>query len=164
MIRRPPRSTLFPYTTLFRSRRPCHSVSCQLPGHLELAGAEVAAAEAGLAVGEVELPHAAEGLVEAPGVDVGPLAEEAFPPQPQGPGVVRPELALPRHAQHGVGPEGVVDRLQGRDDAAGEDVFLDPGEAAPGGEETLVVHGDCLDGGPAAGSEEPVEGCEVGGP
>src|SRR5437588_8020995 len=28
MIRRPPRSTLFPYTTLFRSRRscPCHKV------------------------------------------------------------------------------------------------------------------------------------------
>src|SRR3712207_8309894 len=25
MIRRPPRSTLFPYTTLFRSRRPCLS-------------------------------------------------------------------------------------------------------------------------------------------
>src|SRR2546427_189283 len=25
MIRRPPRSTLFPYTTLFRSRRPCPS-------------------------------------------------------------------------------------------------------------------------------------------
>src|SRR5690242_21542899 len=24
MIRRPPRSTLFPYTTLFRSRRVCH--------------------------------------------------------------------------------------------------------------------------------------------
>src|SRR2546430_9201760 len=24
MIRRPPRSTLFPYTTLFRSRVPCH--------------------------------------------------------------------------------------------------------------------------------------------
>src|SRR5438270_10498551 len=31
MIRRPPRSTLFPYTTLFRSSRPaarCSSVSC----------------------------------------------------------------------------------------------------------------------------------------
>src|SRR5438128_8360329 len=27
MIRRPPRSTLFPYTTLFRSRRKCHPVS-----------------------------------------------------------------------------------------------------------------------------------------
>src|SRR3712207_7649772 len=25
MIRRPPRSTLFPYTTLFRSRNACHS-------------------------------------------------------------------------------------------------------------------------------------------
>src|SRR3712207_8574907 len=30
MIRRPPRSTLFPYTTLFRSRRP-HRPSCE--GH-----------------------------------------------------------------------------------------------------------------------------------
>src|SRR2546426_4589652 len=29
MIRRPPRSTLFPYTTLFRSRRPA---SCQIGG------------------------------------------------------------------------------------------------------------------------------------
>src|SRR5256885_3123849 len=26
MIRRPPRSTLFPYTTLFRSRRPCADI------------------------------------------------------------------------------------------------------------------------------------------
>src|SRR3989442_4213326 len=32
MIRRPPRSTLFPYTTLFRSRR-------QVPGHPRGAGA-----------------------------------------------------------------------------------------------------------------------------
>src|SRR3712207_7821681 len=33
MIRRPPRSTLFPYTTLFRSRDPMHSVSGSiLPG------------------------------------------------------------------------------------------------------------------------------------
>src|SRR5688572_32731056 len=28
MIRRPPRSTLFPYTTLFRSRFFCHSACC----------------------------------------------------------------------------------------------------------------------------------------
>src|SRR3712207_7837961 len=28
MIRRPPRSTLFPYTTLFRSSRPTASASC----------------------------------------------------------------------------------------------------------------------------------------
>src|ERR1039457_7159478 len=34
MIRRPPRSTLFPYTTLFRSRwkRHCHSLWQQRPG------------------------------------------------------------------------------------------------------------------------------------
>src|SRR5215211_8452226 len=31
MIRRPPRSTLFPYTTLFRSRRPPRSVPCPKP-------------------------------------------------------------------------------------------------------------------------------------
>src|SRR2546430_11108076 len=31
MIRRPPRSTLFPYTTLFRSRSPCGSTS-RCPG------------------------------------------------------------------------------------------------------------------------------------
>src|SRR5258708_31085417 len=29
MIRRPPRSTLFPYTTLFRSPRPLRTVSCE---------------------------------------------------------------------------------------------------------------------------------------
>src|SRR5947209_12853020 len=28
MIRRPPRSTLFPYTTLFRSRRPITAAAC----------------------------------------------------------------------------------------------------------------------------------------
>src|SRR2546426_8509240 len=33
MIRRPPRSTLFPYTTLFRSRPPpCHTRSFEKPG------------------------------------------------------------------------------------------------------------------------------------
>src|SRR3712207_8493983 len=30
MIRRPPRSTLFPYTTLFRSRRHFHGRGCRL--------------------------------------------------------------------------------------------------------------------------------------
>src|SRR3712207_8955761 len=36
MIRRPPRSTLFPYTTLFRSRR-VSSLGCSPPGALEKA-------------------------------------------------------------------------------------------------------------------------------
>src|SRR2546427_7004054 len=31
MIRRPPRSTLFPYTTLFRSRSPLHGPAMQSP-------------------------------------------------------------------------------------------------------------------------------------
>src|SRR5256885_12278635 len=31
MIRRPPRSTLFPYTTLFRSGLPTRKTSCRLP-------------------------------------------------------------------------------------------------------------------------------------
>src|SRR5258708_10315237 len=33
MIRRPPRSTLFPYTTLFRSSWSCASVKTALPSH-----------------------------------------------------------------------------------------------------------------------------------
>src|SRR5260221_7185452 len=33
MIRRPPRSTLFPYTTLFRSHRGHRDYSCYVEGH-----------------------------------------------------------------------------------------------------------------------------------
>src|SRR3989454_4219969 len=39
MIRRPPRSTLFPYTTLFRSRDPCRRVPRRSPGDLGPAAA-----------------------------------------------------------------------------------------------------------------------------
>src|SRR5947199_4216021 len=38
LIRRPPRSTLFPYTTLFRSRLP-HQPPRRPPGHLPAPGA-----------------------------------------------------------------------------------------------------------------------------
>src|SRR5260221_4397860 len=48
MIRRPPRSTLFPYTTLFRSRYPVtqpsrdrnvgHLILVEQPGHVQLGG------------------------------------------------------------------------------------------------------------------------------
>src|SRR2546427_1925773 len=37
MIRRPPRSTLFPYTTLFRSRPPASGAVAPSPDHPELA-------------------------------------------------------------------------------------------------------------------------------
>src|SRR5258706_12053282 len=39
MIRRPPRSTLFPYTTLFRSHRAprCRAASCRAPSRTRMA-------------------------------------------------------------------------------------------------------------------------------
>src|SRR2546422_6175557 len=40
MIRRPPRSTLFPYTTLFRSRRPAAIVEARRDGNGAARGAE----------------------------------------------------------------------------------------------------------------------------
>src|SRR3712207_7655048 len=43
MIRRPPRSTLFPYTTLFRSSRPAHPEK-ELPPHPRRVGGEAAQA------------------------------------------------------------------------------------------------------------------------
>src|SRR3712207_8950502 len=68
MIRRPPRSTLFPYTTLFRSRRPSASVATVHGGGLVASGPAGAArlptpwAPAGLhltaleGAGEVQTP------------------------------------------------------------------------------------------------------------
>src|SRR3712207_8690037 len=50
MIRRPPRSTLFPYTTLFRSHIPNHAVYAQAqePAYnLDIERAQAALAEAG---------------------------------------------------------------------------------------------------------------------
>src|SRR5574337_724081 len=44
MIRRPPRSTLFPYTTLFRSSHPSGSSQCTRPEH------PVSCIEPGLAI------------------------------------------------------------------------------------------------------------------
>src|SRR2546426_3966484 len=40
MIRRPPRSTLFPYTTLFRSRLPSENWTCSVPPHVNIHGTE----------------------------------------------------------------------------------------------------------------------------
>src|SRR5260370_22095517 len=47
MIRRPPRSTLFPYTTLFRSRVAQHAASAQWQVLLRQCAAESAAASGG---------------------------------------------------------------------------------------------------------------------
>src|SRR5687767_15406805 len=51
MIRRPPRSTLFPYTTLFRSLRPPHPEHTMIQ-HLRLSALVVAAALATASAGE----------------------------------------------------------------------------------------------------------------
>src|SRR3712207_8281938 len=49
MIRRPPRSTLFPYTTLFRSRtlRVVHAPLCVLPGRADVVGLDTTGRSAG---------------------------------------------------------------------------------------------------------------------
>src|SRR5258708_29937918 len=63
MIRRPPRSTLFPYTTLFRSRQLLESYDQGMKGRLKLAGEQPVApsAFAGSIKVAVMLPANAEG-------------------------------------------------------------------------------------------------------
>src|SRR5664279_5961502 len=95
-----------------RPRQPCRSAPCRRPHQLQLADAEVFGPEAGLAVGEVELPHATEGLIESAGVELRPLLVEPRPPQVQGAGVVGAELAVLEDAQAGVPGECLLDRLQ----------------------------------------------------
>src|SRR2546427_7193965 len=78
MIRRPPRSTLFPYTTLFRSDAPLHLADRQLPlvvQHFQdpkLRRAEAKAGDAG--------PRVAFHGVERPGQD-DPELEGHVPPR-----------------------------------------------------------------------------------
>src|SRR5256885_14153572 len=77
MIRRPPRSTLFPYTTLFRSH--VHALQALARGHadgLHLAGADVLGelAEAAAAHGDVAAQDGGDGLAastEGHVVDLG---------------------------------------------------------------------------------------------
>src|SRR6266508_6581084 len=76
MIRRPPRSTLFPYTTLFRSRRrarPRHPAA-PLRRPEVLTGAEVLVERVGVEVGEGAIPRQAVDVrrLEA-GVGDGPF-------------------------------------------------------------------------------------------
>src|SRR3712207_9496027 len=56
MIRRPPRSTLFPYTTLFRSRSPCRSGRRRRPGAARSRSSPPEAGVAGRAVAGGETP------------------------------------------------------------------------------------------------------------
>src|SRR2546426_4709540 len=71
MIRRPPRSTLFPYTTLFRSSN---------PGGATLGGTIVVAAVGGVAsFGDLSLNRTATGYtLTASGGGLGPVTSTAF--------------------------------------------------------------------------------------
>src|SRR5438034_6517159 len=62
MIRRPPRSTLFPYTTLFRSRSRC----ARSPARIGDGERDGVAAVVRVAVGRL-YPRAAAPIAEAPG-------------------------------------------------------------------------------------------------
>src|SRR5256885_17003138 len=80
MIRRPPRSTLFPYTTLFRSRLLVHALGPE--GEPAEAALEDAHAQARIAVHD---PAADEGGHEphpAPGVRGEPAEEDVVPEIP----------------------------------------------------------------------------------
>src|SRR5260370_4287212 len=59
MIRRPPRSTLFPYTTLFRSHRLADGNPLELVHHYIGAGLEQQAMKTGLLAAEVAIAHGA---------------------------------------------------------------------------------------------------------
>src|SRR2546425_5780521 len=78
MIRRPPRSTLFPYTTLFRSRREKGA-----PAEVRAVG-DPAAGECAVQLGEHEQPIGLGGPLELVGRH----------------GLVRDDLALDRSEEH----------------------------------------------------------------
>ena len=76
--------------------------------------------------------------------------------------VVRPDLLEPDHHQAGGAAHRRLQRLERRQQRAGEDVALDPVLLAPVALEALVGHPDHLDRGEPAGGEQPVAGGEEG--
>ena len=73
-------------------------------------------------------------------------------------------MSRPVEPEGGPGAGDLVDDLDAGEEAAGEDVLVDPGVAVAGGEHPVVRHRDRLDGDPAAGRQHPVDGAEVGAP
>src|SRR5205807_7073973 len=99
MIRRPPRSTLFPYTTLFRSEK----IRCTLRGVLSDEGFDVVEAADGRRALEL-LQH-----VEPRLAIVGVLLEEEDGVE-LGPRGVAPGLGRPLRASPGGGPLAAAGR------------------------------------------------------
>src|SRR5256886_13665278 len=91
MIRRPPRSTLFPYTTLFRSRDPRRRPQARRhghvhAGHLDRGGADVLPRERGVRDGRlVRSPENRRGRRRPPAISGRPRGGWAHPRRPQNP-------------------------------------------------------------------------------
>src|SRR2546422_4350010 len=114
MIRRPPRSTLFPYTTLFRS------VGDRIGEHVEpgeLQSAELDP-ERWVSIGELRR------WGERPG-DLAVRSDREVDVQPQRAAAHAPEMLAPvRHRQAGPGPSTSVQRRI-RDGLTGEGALLE---------------------------------------
>src|SRR3712207_7192511 len=74
MIRRPPRSTLFPYTTLFRSSRVDGEAAVQVTARITGQDTQAVSAEAQRALADLDLPGGVEATVGGENEDI----EESF--------------------------------------------------------------------------------------
>src|SRR2546425_8117403 len=101
MIRRPPRSTLFPYTTLFRSRHPRHAQEARLAVDLGGAGAALPrfAVPADREVGCLLGLDGVHGVEDHPPLAGGDLVFFQLAPLPRAAEQPKAALLSPRHGQ-----------------------------------------------------------------
>ena len=105
-----------------------------------------------------------EHLVEPEAGHLIGAGAEPFPPDPQRLRVVDAEVVPGGDPQPGGLRQAVLDRGDRREQAAGEDVLLDPGVGVPGGQHPVVRHGDGLQPDPPARRQVRIQGGEVGVP
>src|SRR2546422_10006901 len=105
MIRRPPRSTLFPYTTLFRSREPARrAVDGRADGGGELLRAAVGRGQRVRGGGAAGRRQAVR-VAPAQPTDRSPTAEA---PAPRSGSTEKPNRSQPRLARVSVHPKSVI--------------------------------------------------------
>src|SRR5574343_1692743 len=124
---------------------------------------DVAGVEAGLAIGQVELPDADEALVKAQGQHALALGQEVGAPAAAGFGVV----AAKGHLVHPLEAGGLclVAHFAGAGQAAArKDVLLDEVGRADVAVKQSVLNDDALDAGAATGFEQAGHALEIGGP
>src|SRR5665811_816437 len=129
--------------------------------HRKLADVEVAGAKTRLAIGEVELPHAAECFIEALSANRLPVGVESVPPHAQGRRIVLAEFKAVVYAQLRVSGQRRIDRLDRGDEPAGEDVLLDPAIRIASGEVAVMLHQNGLNDHPATRRQQPVDRREI---